>query len=164
MKLRIIVATAATAAVLASSGVAIAGATSGSDSPATPTGVTAAAERPAGAKTAHARRFKVRRHLRRIIKGAGGVVTKTIGIDRKTLRQELRSGKTIAQIATDHNANPQDVIDALVAAADKRLDTAVANGRIPAERAAKIKERLPDRITKLVNNWHPKHFRAHAAG
>ena len=105
------------------------------------------------------RRFRVRRHLRRLIKGAAGVVTKTIGIDRKTLRQELRSGKTLAQIATEHNVKPRDVIDALVAAANTKLDKAVANGRISAERAARIEQRLPDRIAKLVNEWHPKHLR-----
>ena len=163
MKLRTFIATAATAAILASSGVAIAGATSNSGTSPAPTAVKSATECPEGAGQAHARRFRVRRHLRRLIKGAAGVVTKTIGIDRKTLRQELRSGKTLAQIATDHNVKPQDVIDALVAAADKKIDAAVAKGRIPAERAAKIKERLPDRITNLVNNWHPKRLREHAA-
>src|SRR4051794_20137577 len=123
MKLRTIIATAATAAVLASSGVAIAGATS-SDSSSTPT-ATAAPAAGHAAKPARVHRFRLRRQLRRLAKGAGGVITKTIGIDRKTLRTEIRSGKTIAQIATEHNVQPQTVIDALVKAADKKIDAAV---------------------------------------
>ena len=39
-------------------------------------------------------------------RGAAAVVTKTIGIDRTTLRQELRRGKTIAEIATANDVSP----------------------------------------------------------
>ena len=156
MKLRTILATATTAAILATSGVAIAGAASGSDSTAKPAVTTAVAksDRPhAGA------RMKVRLRLRKLLKGACRVVTDTIGIDRKTLRTELRSGKTLAEIATDHGSTPQAVIDALVAAANKKLDAAATAGKISPERAARIEARLPARITKLVNEWHPKHLR-----
>src|SRR3954452_14298961 len=139
MKLRTIIATAATAAVLASSGVALAGAATSTDSPTTPTAKSAPAATPA----ARARHLRMRRHLRRLAKGAAGVVTKAIGIGRKTLRQELRSGKTIAQIATDHNVSPQTVIDALVAAVDKRIDAAVAAGKVAPKRAERIEARLP---------------------
>jgi hypothetical protein len=161
MKLRTVIATAATAAVLASSGVAIAGATTGSDTKAAPEAPAAAT--PSAAKPAVGGRFRVHRRIRRLLRGAGGVVTKTIGIDRKTLREELRSGKTIAQIATDHNVSPQTVIDALVAAADKKIDAAVQAGKLGSDRAARIEQRLPARITELVNNWHPKRLRTHAA-
>jgi len=157
MKLRTAIATATTAAVLATSGVALAGATTGSGSP--PPSDHAAAPTVAVESRAHpALRHRARVHIRRLLHRAGGVVSDTIGIDRETLRQELRSGKTIAEIATDHGVQPQAVIDALVAAANKRLDAAVANGRITAERAAKIKERLPDRIARIVNEWHPRRF------
>jgi ribosomal protein S20 len=162
MKLRTVIATAATAAVLASSGVALAGAATGSDTKTAPEAHAAAAT-PSSPKPAVARRFRVHRRIRRLLRGAGGGVTKTIGIDRKTLREELRSGKTVAQIATDHNVSPQTVIDALVAAADKKIDAAVQAGKLDPERAARIEQRLPARITKLVNNWHPRRFRTHTA-
>ena len=163
MKLRTIIATAATAAVLASTGVAIAGATTGTDSHPATTTAAPAVDAPSTGKPAVARRFRARRHLRRLLRGAAGVVTKTIGIDRKELRAELRRGKTIAQIATDHNVSPQTVIDALVAAANQKIDAAVAADRLSTERATRIKARLPDRITKLVNNWHPRRLRNRAA-
>jgi hypothetical protein len=161
MKLRTTIATATTAAVLATAGVALAGATTGSSSPPAPAAPAAAA---AAAKRPHpALRHCARRRLHRLLRGAAGVVTETIGIDRPTLRQELRSGKTIADVANEHNVDPQTVVDALVAAATKRLDAAVAAGRISSDRASKIEQRLPDRITKLVNTWHPKRFRPDTA-
>ena len=158
MKLRTAIATATTAAVLATSGVALAGAATGTSStPASNAPVVAPA---AAAQATHpALRHRARVRLRRLLRGAAGVVTKTIGIDRPTLRQELRSGKTIADIANEHGVDPQTVVDALVTAATNRLDAAVAAGRITSERASKIEPRLPDRITKLVNTWHPKHLR-----
>jgi hypothetical protein len=158
MKLRTAIATATTAAVLATSGVALAGATTGSGAASSsdhPAASTVAAE----ARAHPALRHRARVRIRRLLRGAAGVVTKTIGIDRPTLRQDLRNGQTIAQVATANNVDPQTVIDALVQAADRRIDTAVANGRLTPERAAKIKDRLPDRITHLVNNWHPRRVR-----
>ena len=161
MNLRTIIATAATAAVLATTGVAIAGAATTTNSPPTPT---AAQSAPASAATpaarpARARHFRIRHRIRRLLKGAGGVVTQTIGIDRTTLRAELRSGKTIAEIATEHNVQPQTVIDALVAAANKKIDAAVAAGKLTPERASRLEARLPARITQLVDNWHPRHVK-----
>jgi hypothetical protein len=162
MNLRTVIATATTAAVLSTGGVALAGATTaGSPSPSDhPATATVAAE----SRTRHpALRHRARVHIRRAIHRAGGIVAETIGIDRKTLRQEIRSGKTIAEIATAHGVEPQAVVDALVSAANQRIDKAVANGRITAERAAKIKERVPKRITRLVNEWHPRRLRTGTA-
>jgi len=164
MKLRTIIATATTAAVLASTGVAIAGA-SGNSSPhsapapasASPSASTPSPAAPAGV---FAGRFRVRRlRLRKMLRGAGDIVTKAIGIDRATLRAGLASGKTIAEIATDNHVDPQTVIDALVSAAKAQLDAAVTAGKITSARAAKIEARVPARVAKLVNNWHPKRLR-----
>jgi hypothetical protein len=57
----------------------------------------------------------------------------------------------VADVARAHDVEPQTVIDALVAAGTKRIDTAVANGKVDASRAAKAKDRLPARVTKVVN-------------
>jgi hypothetical protein len=165
MNLRTILATATTAAILATSGVALAGAATGNGSNAgksSPTPAAVASATPHRPNAGH--RMKVRLRIRKLLKGAGGVVAKTIGIDRATLRQELRSGSTIAQIATAHGSTPQAVIDAVVAAANKKIDAAVTAGKLSTERAAKIKERLPVRITRLVNEWHPKRLGKPAAG
>jgi hypothetical protein len=155
MTLRNIIATATTAAVLSTGGVALAGATTGggsstSDHPAAST-VAGGCHRHPG--------HRARVHVRRLLHRAGGIVAETIGIGRKELRQELRSGRTIAEIATGHGVDPRAVVDALVTAANQRIDRAAAAGRITAQRAAQIKERVPERITRLVDEWHPRRAR-----
>jgi len=90
------------------------------------------------------------------------VIMKTINIDRKTLRADLASGQTIAQIASAKGVDPQTVINALVTAATTKLDAAVKAGKITADRAAKIEQNLPARAAKLVNTWHPKHLKTTA--
>jgi transposase-like protein len=79
-----------------------------------------------------------------------GVIAKAIGIDRAELVQGVRDGKSVAEIAKDHGVEAKAVEDALVAAGTKRVDTAVTNGRIDADRAATIKDQLPSRAEKLV--------------
>ena len=79
----------------------------------------------------------------------------TIGIEPKALATELKSGKTIAEVATEHNVSVQTVIDNAVAQANAAVDKALASGTITTEQAAKIKSQLVERITKLVNEGRP---------
>jgi hypothetical protein len=164
MKLRTVITTATTAALLSTAGVAIAGASSSSSPPpVSPIPVSSVAASTAtpkadpAAKPANVHR-RVRRH-HRVRVFIRKVVLDTIGIDRPTLRSELRSGKTIGEIATAHNVEPSAVVDALVSATTTKLDAAVSAGKITPERAAKIEARLPARFTKLVNEWHPRRVR-----
>jgi hypothetical protein len=95
-----------------------------------------------------AARVKLRRHARR----AGfRVAAETIGVPAKDLLTAVKSGSSIAAVAQQHQVEPQAVVDAVVGAASTRLDAAVANGKLDAERAAKIKDRLAERVTKAVN-------------
>jgi hypothetical protein len=165
MKLRTAIATATTAAVLATSGVAIAGA-AGNSGPTTPPS-SAPATSPAPPATPAAVRpaaLRARVRLRALIRrGAVAVITKTIGIDRATLRQDVLAGQTIAQIATANNVSPQTVIDALVTAATNKLNAAAQAGKIKPARVAKIEQQLPARVEKLVNTWHPKRAKTTAS-
>ncbi len=76
----------------------------------------------------------------------------TIGIDSKTLVTELRSGSSIAQVARNHGVEPQKVVDALVAKGNERIDKAVADGKLDADRAAQLKAKLPGMAEKAVNH------------
>jgi uncharacterized protein (DUF433 family) len=91
-----------------------------------------------------------------------GLVAQTIGIDRSQLVSELRSGKTIADVARAHNVDPQKVIDALIKAATERINSAEQAGKINAARAKHLEDTLNGRLEKLVNQWHPR--RANTAG
>ncbi len=94
----------------------------------------------------------VRRHARR---GALVVAARTIDVKPKELVSALRDGQSVADVARTKNVDPQAVIHAIVTAGDKKVDEAVTNGKIDASRAATIKERLTDRVTKLVNATRP---------
>ena len=71
-----------------------------------------------------------------------------IGIDETALRDALRDGQTIAEVAAANGVDVQAVIDAMVAAAQERVDEAMANAD---ERLADLEER----ITDLVNEGFP---------
>jgi uncharacterized protein (DUF433 family) len=91
-------------------------------------------------------------HRRAIARGALATAAETIGISPADLRSQLKDGKTVAQVAQDHDVTAQQVVDAVVAKASARIDTAVANGKLDADRAATLKQKLPDAVTKLVNH------------
>lgn len=93
-------------------------------------------------------RGALRRHVRR---AALTVAANAIGVHPKDLVASLRDGKSVADVARANNVEPQVVIDAVVAAGTKKVDEAVANGKLDEARATTVKERLPDRVTKLVN-------------
>jgi ribosomal protein S20 len=100
-------------------------------------------------KRSAARRHAVRRHDRR---GAVKLAAKTIGIEPKDLATGIRSGKTVAEVAKAHDVDPQKVIDAIVKAGDAKIDQAVKSGKLDGDRAAELKDRLGQRVTKLVND------------
>ncbi len=93
-----------------------------------------------------------RDHRRRALRRAAVVLSaRTIGITPRQLVTELRSGKSIAQVATEHNVSAQTVVTALTDAADARIAKAVSAGRLTQARATKLEAALPARITAAVD-------------
>jgi len=60
-----------------------------------------------------------------------------LGITPAELKTELEAGKSIAQVAEEHDVDVQTVIDALVAEGTARLEA--------------MQAALPDRVTEMVN-------------
>jgi polyhydroxyalkanoate synthesis regulator phasin len=89
--------------------------------------------------------------------GFGGFdMTKTaevLGLSESDLRTELQT-KSLATIAGEKNVDVQKVIDALVTAANTRIDQAVTDGKLTQDEASKRKSDIVDRITKSVNEIH----------
>ncbi len=83
-----------------------------------------------------------------------GAVAKYLDMTPQELRSELRSGKSLAQIATAHGKTVDGLVDALVAPAKARLDKAVEKGRLTRERADQILQRLTDDVEKAVQRVH----------
>jgi polyhydroxyalkanoate synthesis regulator phasin len=87
----------------------------------------------------------------------GEVVAEVIGVDAETIRDAVRSGSSLADVATENGVDPQTLIDAIVADAQGHLDLAVENGRLTAEEAADKAAQLEERITAMVNGERPEH-------
>ncbi len=89
-------------------------------------------------------------------RGVGSeALTDLLGLDAQELRQQLRDGATLAEIATAQGVETQAVVDELVAELTERVDNAVENGRID---QADADQKLADaeaKITDMVNNGRP---------
>jgi polyhydroxyalkanoate synthesis regulator phasin len=77
------------------------------------------------------------------------VITDALGIDAATLEAKRKAGQSLADIAGDKK---DALITALVAYENKKIDAAVADGKLSAERATALKSKLTAGITAMVNN------------
>ena len=81
----------------------------------------------------------------------------TLNLTEDELRSALRDGSSLADIAEEQGVAVEDLVDALVAAAEERLAEAVDNGRITQERADEIAATLPERVAEAVERtWEPR--------
>jgi hypothetical protein len=78
-----------------------------------------------------------------------------LGLTEAQLRSELESGKSLAQVAQAQGKSVDGLVDALVAAAKKHLDEAVAAGRLTKAQETEMLNGLRDRIMSLVNSTRP---------
>lgn len=102
-----------------------------------------------GARKAFAQHQKAFRG--RIAKArAHAPVATYLGMTREQLRAELRSGKSLAQIAKEKGKSVDGLVAAMLAPVKARLAKAVENGRLTKARADAILARLTEGATKLV--------------
>jgi hypothetical protein len=78
-------------------------------------------------------------------------VAEVLEMDVDDLATQLRDGSTIAEIAGNKTA---DVIAALVAGREARIDEAVADGRLTEEKAEEVRNALVDQVEAVVNGEH----------
>ena len=112
----------------------------------TPT--TQAAGQPTGQKGDHANR-------RHVAKEALKEVAKDLDMSPKDLLAELRSGKTVNQIAQEKGVPSQTIVDDLVGKVGAKVDKAVSEGKLTQEQGDKIKAKAPERIAKLMDRQLP---------
>lgn len=74
-----------------------------------------------------------------------------LGLTPAVLREQRRSGKSLAEVATANGKTAAGLVDALQAAVVKRLDAAVTAGKLTSARRAQIEATLTQRLTDLVN-------------
>lgn len=107
----------------------------------------------------------------------GGFAIKTtadlIGVDKKELVGQLKTGRTLLQIVQEKKGWSEDeYLNKLTDASSQKIDAAVQKGKIDAERATKLKAALPAKLRDVINrNWaktfskpdQPSMFRDHQA-
>jgi hypothetical protein len=97
--------------------------------------------------TPRARRPQARAARGGLLKAAAAYLDMT----NAQLVTELRSGKSLAQVATAKSKSVDGLEQALFTALKQNVDAAVAAGRLDAARAQKLLERAPAHIERLVN-------------
>ena len=74
-----------------------------------------------------------------------------LGVTPQTLRSDLASGQTLAQIAAANGKSVSGLAQAIESAAKTRLDKAVANGRITTAREQRLLAELQTRLDLAVD-------------
>lgn len=89
---------------------------------------------------------------RRATIGVLRLAAEQTGLTAREIVQEIRSGKSLADVLTENGVDTDAFITSAVSALDQRLDRAVANSRLTQEEAdqklAQFEETLRERITQ----------------
>jgi hypothetical protein len=98
--------------------------------------------------------------VKRALQHRGGVrlfraAADYLGLSPQALRDELRSGKSLAQIATAQGKSVDGLEQTILSVVKTRLDEAVAAGRLSAAREQAFLDRLSSRLDTLVNRTLP---------
>lgn len=91
-------------------------------------------------------------------RGGGAGMTaaaEALGLSIDELRAALADGSTLAEVAAAQGVPTEDLVAAMVAAAQERIDAAVADGRLDAADAEERKADLAERVTDHVENGMP---------
>ncbi len=76
---------------------------------------------------------------------------KYLGLDRSALRDKLRNGQSLADVAKAQNKDVQGLEDAIVAAQKARLDQVVSDKKLTQSEADAMLAKLKSRVDDLVN-------------
>jgi hypothetical protein len=98
------------------------------------------------------RRAGARARIKERVSTRHAAIAEYLGITPEALKQELRSGKSLAEIA---GPKTQGLIDMLTTKANARIDAALAGGKIDATRAAALKDKTGPLVERLVNAKRP---------
>ena len=98
------------------------------------------------------RRAAARARIKQGVRTRRAEIAEYLGLTPEALKQELQSGKSLAEIA---GPKTQGLIDMLTAKANARIDAALAAGKIDESRAAALKDKVGTLIERLVNAERP---------
>ena len=86
----------------------------------------------------------------KVVRDELDVAAKALGLaDARALRGELR-GSSLTAVAQKHNVAPSTVSNAIKADLNGKIDALVSSGKLKADRAMTLKQRVSDRVDKLM--------------
>ena len=74
-----------------------------------------------------------------------------LGLSQADLLTALREGKTLGEVATSVGKNKADLVAAITAAANTKIDKAATDGKLTAEQATALKAQVGPAVTALVD-------------
>jgi len=84
-------------------------------------------------------------------------------IDEQTFKQEKSSGKSLAEIAANHNVSRQAVLDVVVKHMNERIEQGLAEQKLTTEQGNEMKAHVLEKAQEMVDNkmmgHHGKHQR-----
>jgi DNA-binding phage protein len=83
------------------------------------------------------------------------VAANYLGMSEAELREELESGKTLAQVAKDRGTSVDGLVGAMMARVEKKIE---ATGRLTEAEKRKMIAAIRERVTDLVNGRFPPRF------
>ena len=88
-------------------------------------------------------------HALNAVRGAGA---EAIGVPREELSQELRAGKSLAEIAGENNIDRDDLEERLRKSLGAAIDKAEAEGHVTADQASRLKQAVDQRIDEIIEH------------
>jgi polyhydroxyalkanoate synthesis regulator phasin len=95
-------------------------------------------------------------NLGQVRKTAVEAAAKALNLTPAELKTQLRNGKTLDQLAKEHNTTTQTVTNAALAAAKAQLDQAVKDGKLTQPQANMIYDRLQKAAPQLLHRLNGK--------
>jgi len=75
-------------------------------------------------------------------------------VDETELNKQLKSGQTLAQIATSKGIDVNTLIQQIENAFNTNIDQKVAEGKLTSDQATKMKENFVNKATAMVNKTY----------
>jgi len=94
-------------------------------------------------------------HRRGHRRGVSEAVLELLGTDAESLREQIKDGSSLADIAAAAGVDVEQLTLVMLAEASEHLDEAVANGRIDETEAAEKLAQIQELITARINGEFP---------
>ncbi|MBC9785171.1 DUF2680 domain-containing protein [Heliobacterium chlorum] len=106
--------------------------------------ITAAVERKADPSKANGKRGMIGNHFQK--------VTEILNMQPNELKDEMKAGKSLAEIAQSQGIAPEDLKAKMIEAAKQNIDSLVQQGKMTQEKADQVKQGLEKRIDGMINH------------